>query len=97
MTAKICSRCPQEPTFKVWSKSGQSQLRYQVRVLVIVVVVVVVVIVTQKSKVNSSSTCTELKTGTELGNTGQAQIEECTRNKKLFEVKNSLLSVIISI
>ena len=23
VTAKICSICPQEPTFKVWSKLGQ--------------------------------------------------------------------------
>ena len=39
------------------------------RVLVIVVVVViVVVIVTWKSKANSSSSLTELQTGTELGN-----------------------------
>ena len=37
------------------------------RVLVIVVVIVVVVIVTWESKANSSSTCTELQTGTELG------------------------------
>ena len=28
LTAKICSKCSQEPTFKVSSKSGQKQLRY---------------------------------------------------------------------
>ena len=38
------------------------------RVLVIVVVIVVVVIVTWESKANSSSSLTELQTGTELGN-----------------------------
>ena len=37
------------------------------RVLVIVVVIVVVVIVTWESKANSSSSLTELQTGTELG------------------------------
>ena len=37
------------------------------RVLVIVVVIVVVV-VTRESKANSSSSLTELQTGTELGN-----------------------------
>ena len=33
-----------------------------------VLVLLVVVIVTWESKANSSSTCTELQTGTELGN-----------------------------
>ena len=37
------------------------------RVLVIVVIVIVVVIVTWESKANSSSSLTELQTGTELG------------------------------
>ena len=38
------------------------------RVLVIVVIVVVIVVVTWESKANSSSSLTELQTGTELGN-----------------------------
>ena len=41
----------------------------RVLVLLVVVVVVVIVVVTWESKANSSSTCTELHTGTELGNT----------------------------
>ena len=31
-TVGICSRSSQEPTFKVWSKSGQYQLRYRTEV-----------------------------------------------------------------
>ena len=37
------------------------------RVLVIIIAVIVVVIVTWESKANSSSSLTELQTGTELG------------------------------
>ena len=40
----------------------------RVLVIVVIVVIVVVVIVTWESKANSSSSLTELQTGTELGN-----------------------------
>ena len=39
----------------------------RVLVIVVIVVIVVVVIVTWESKANSSSSVTELQTGTELG------------------------------
>ena len=45
------------------------------RVLVVIVVIVIVVI--WESKANSSSTCTELQTGTELGNIAGFERQTC--------------------
>ena len=45
------------------------------RVLVVIVVIVVIVVVTWESKANSSSSLTELQTGTELG---KNQMEKST-------------------
>ena len=49
----------------------------RVLVIVVIVVIVVVVIVTWESKANSSSSLTELQTGTELCNTEPFQYLLC--------------------
>ena len=46
-----------------------------------VLVVIVVVIVTWESKANSSSSLTELQTGTELGNNRKSENDKTVRQK----------------